>query len=398
MPKLISLFGLVVFVLIAVLFSENKKHIHWRLVGWGLGLQLVFALLILRTDAGLFIFSAANLVMTGILSFTAEGSRFLFGSLVDNTSIGAIMAFGVLPVIIFTSALMAVLYYFRVIQFIVKIMAWVMHRTMQASGAESLTAGLFVFMGIEAITAVRPYIQRMTRSELFTVMCAFLSTIAGSVMAIYVSFGAQAGHLLAASVMSAPAAVVMAKILVPETDNPVTAQDARLEMEMNYHNPVEAASDGAIEGGKLALNIAAMLIAFVSLIALLNYPLGLIHLSLEKLLGFVFMPFAWLMGVPWSETPIVGELLGVKVILTEFLSFVRLQELIAQSALSARSIVVSTYALCGFTSIVSVAIMIGGLAGIAPRQKPTVVSLSLRALLGGMLANFMTATIAGILL
>jgi concentrative nucleoside transporter, CNT family len=398
MDKLASFAGLVVFMLIAFALSENRKKISWRLVAWGIALQLIFALLILKTVFGNAVFHFAQVTMAGILSFTKEGVKFLLGSLATEENLAGVLAFNVLPVIIFTSSLMAVLYYFRVIQFVVKGMAHIMHKTMKASGAEAFLAALFVFMGIEAVTGVKAYIQKMTRSEIFVVMCAFFSTIAGSVMAVYVSFGASAGHLLAASVMSAPAAIVMAKMIIPETGHPETEEDASLTTEIPYSNPLEAAADGAADGAKLAFNIAAMLLAFVSLIALVNSPLKHFGLSLEKIFGYIFSPFAFLMGVPWKEAHVVGELLGIKVVLTEFLSYLRFKDLIAQHLISERTLNITTYALCGFTSLVSLAILIGGISFIAPNQKKNVVSLGIKALAASMLANFMTATIAGILL
>ncbi len=398
MPKLISFAGLVTFLIITLLISEARRKINWRLVAWGLGLQFVFALLILKTTPGAWIFTLAQIVMTGIIDFTEVGASFLFGNLVSDTNIGAIVAFKMLPIVIFTSSLMAILYYFRLIQFFVKGMAHLMHITMRASGVEATGAGLFVFMGIEAVTAIRTYLGRTTRSELFCIMTAFMSTIAGSVMAIYTGFGAEAGHLLAASVMSAPAAIAIAKIMIPEVEEPETAVDAKLSMELSYDNPLEAAADGATEGLKLALSIGAMLIAFISLIALFNWPLQYLHTSFEQLLGYICTPFAFLMGVPLGETVQVGQLIGIKTILNEFLAFIKMQEMIGAGLLSPRSIVISTYLLCGFANFGSLAILIGGIGSLVPARKKEVVSLGIKSLIAGTLAKFMTATIAGILL
>jgi len=327
--RLTGIAGLFIFLGIAVLLSENRKRINWQLVGWGVGLQFIFAVLILKTAPGKMVFSAARTAMTAILDFTEVGAKFLFGKLTTDVSLGAIMAFKVLPVIIFTSSLMAVLYYFRVIQYLIKGLAFVMRKTMKASGVEALVAAMFIFMGIEAITSVRAYVKNMTRSELFTIMVAFMSTIAGSVMAIYTSFGADAGHLLAASVMSAPAAIALAKIMVPQPSEMLEASGIPQSIGVSYSNPIEAAADGAAEGLKLALNIGAMLLAFIALIALIDAPLKEFGFSLEKILGLGFVPFAFLSGVPLKEAHAVGELLGIKVVLNEFLGYLKMSEMIS---------------------------------------------------------------------
>jgi CNT family concentrative nucleoside transporter len=398
MERFTGILGLVLFVAIAWVFSENRKRIDWRIVLWGLALQILLALFILRTSLGLLLFDAARVAMTGLLGFTDYGSRFLFGTLVSDFEIGAIVAFKVLPTIIFVSSLMGVLYYLRIISVVVRAMAWVMQRTMKVSGAEALMAAMFVFMGIESTTAIKEYLRRMTRSELFTVMVCFMSTIAGSVMAVYVSFGASAGHLLAASVMSAPAAIAVSKIMVPETEVPVTSGAMKESLKSKDVNVIEAAANGAADGLKLALTIGAMLLAFVALIGMLDYLLKFTGTSFATISGYLFMPVAWVMGVPWQECASVGELLGTKVLFNEFISYQRMQEMITAGGLSGRGAAIATYALCSFANFGSIAILIGGIGAVAPERKSLVAKLSMKALLAGLLAGFMTASIAGVLL
>ncbi len=408
--RLISLLGLAVFLAMAWALSEDRKAIDKRLVAWGIALQFIFALVILRSTPGLIIFDVARVVMTKVLDFTDIGATFLFGTLTNDFSIGATVAFKVLPTIIFVASLMGVLYHLRVIQTVVKAMAWVMERTMRASGAEAFIAASFVFMGIEAITAIKNYVARMTRSELFTLMTCFMATIAGSVMAAYVSFGASAGHLLAASVMSAPCAIVISKLMVPETGTPITGafdkpsytspSDEKEEaggFAEEDINVIEAAANGAAVGLKLALTIGAMLLAFVSLIGMLDEILLYLGTSFESLTGYVFAPVAFIMGVPYEDCLEVGRLLGIKVIFNEFISYQRMQGLIEAGAISPRSVTIATYALCSFANFGSLAILIGGIGAVAPSRKKEVAALGLKALFAGCVSGFMTATIAGIL-
>jgi len=273
-----------------------------------------------------------------------------------------------------------------------------MRRTMKVSGAESLSTALFVFMGIEAVTALKGYLQRMTRSELFTVMTGFMATIAGSVMAIYTHFGAQAGHLLAASVMSAPAAILLSKIMVPEKETPETSGQSDIPITGPYSNPLEALAEGAIDGLKLAATIGAMLIAFLSVLALLNSPLQYFHTSLEKIFGILFRPIVFLIGVPLNETAQVGELMGIKTVFNEFLGYMKMNEMIREGLLSPRAVLLSTYALCGFANFGSLAILIGGIGAIAPSRKKEVIQLGIKSLIAGTLAKLMTAGLAGIFL
>lgn len=396
MEKLVSVAGLVVFLAIGLALCAERKHINWRLVAWGLGLQFVFALLILKTYPGLVAFDAARVAMTSVLNFSDIGSRFFFGNLVSDPNIGAIFAFKVLPVIIFVSSLMGVLYYLGIIQVVVRAMAWVMERTMKASGVEALIAAMFVFMGIEATTSLKEYLRKMTTSELFTIMTAFMSTIAGSVMAVYVSFGASAGHLLAASVMSAPAAIVISKLMLPERETAVETE-GRGFLKSGDVNIIEAAANGASDGLRLAATIGAMMLAFVALIGMTNHFLSYAGTSFEQISGYVFMPFAYLMGVPWEDCAKVGELLGIKVVFNEFISYQKMQGMIEAGTLQPRSVTIATYALCSFANFGSIAILIGGIGTIAPERKKEIARLSLKALVAGVLASFMTATIAGVL-
>jgi len=397
--RFIGLAGLLVFAGIAWALCSDRRAISWRLVAWGVGLQFLFAIIILKTGPGLLVFDFARVVMTGILNFTDIGSRFLFGNLISDYNIGAILAFKVLPVIIFVSSLMSILFYLGVIQVVVRGLSWVMERTMKASGAEALLSAMFVFMGIEATTGVKGYIRRMTPSELFTAMAAFMSTIAGSVMAVYVSFGASAGHLLAASVMSAPAAILISKLILPESRkkevHDVEAKEALKSVDVNI---IEAAANGAADGLKLAATIGAMLLAFVALIGMTDHFLGYLNTSFEEISGYLFMPFAFLMGVPWEDCTKVGQLLGIKVVFNEFISYQKMQGMIASGALQPRSVAIATYALCSFANFGSIAILIGGIGSIAPERKKEIARMSLKALVAGVLASFMTAAIAGLLL
>ncbi len=396
--RIISFLGLFLLLGLAWLISENRKNINRNALVWGLGLQFFFALLVLKTGIGRVMFNAARVAVGAVINCSDKGAEFLFGSLVNNSSIGAIVAFKVLPIIIFVSALTAVLYYLRVIQFFVKIMARIMHKTMKISGAESVGAALFVFLGIESVTAIKAYIREMTKSELFTLMCGFMATIATSVMATYASFGADPGHLLAASVMSAPAAIVVAKLMIPEGGTPRTLGEVRFDYTSPDSNVIEAAASGSYDGLKLATQIGAMLLSFIAIIWMLNSALGLLGTSFEKLAGYLFSPFAIIMGIPWEDSIKVGQLLGTKTVFNEFLAYIKLQELAGAGALSPRSIVISTYALCGFANFGSIAILIGGIGGVAANRKKDVAALGLKALAGGTIATFMTACFAGILI
>ncbi|MHC4788325.1 MAG: NupC/NupG family nucleoside CNT transporter [Planctomycetota bacterium] len=396
--RFVSFGGLLVMLGLAWALSERRRAVSLRIVLWGLGLQLVLALFVLKTAPGRWVFEAVESGFNRMLSFSNAGAGAVFGKLTSDPSYGALVAFQVLPVIIFVASLSAVLYHLGIVQRVVRAMAWVMQRTMKTSGAESLSAALFVFMGIESVTAIGRYIERMTRSELFVVMTAFLATIATSVMAAYVSFGASAGHLLAASLMSAPAAVVIAKIMIPEGETPLTAGRVEFEPAVATLNVVDAAATGAADGVKLAINIGAMLIAFIALIAMVNFVLEwATGYALQRMLGWVFSGFAAVMGVPREDWLRVGELLGIKSVLNEFLAYQRMQGMVQEGALSARAVTISTYALCGFANPGSIAILIGGLSGVAPRRRAEVAALGVKAFVAGTLAAFTTACYAGML-
>ena len=399
MEKVLSVTGIFVFLLIAFLLSSNRKAIPWKTVLISLLLQFLTALFMLKTSVGIKLFEIFNRIFLAFLSYSDKGAEFLFGKLVHDTNIGAIVAFKVLPVIIFVSSFMAVLAYLRIIEYTIKILAHIFYRTMGISGAEAFASSLFIFMGIETITGLKEYIEEMTDSEIFLVMTAFLATIAGSVMATYVSFGASAGHLMAASLMSAPAAVALSKLMVPETETPKTAYDIKsVKYKRHRGNLVSAAANGASDGLALSLQIAAMLIAFVAMIYMVDSWLKPTGITLEKLLGWTFSPFAVLMGIPPKEAVDVGVLLGTKTVFNEFLAYLQLHSHIVNHTLSQRAIVISSYALCGFANFGSIAIMIGGIGTLAPSKKEFVTRLSIKALIAGTLASFMTASFASILL
>lgn len=436
--RLQSLVGIPMMLGLAWLLSNNRKNVPWRVIGWGLGLQFVFAVLVLKTSAGRWLFDKLNVVVMTLLGYSTDGARFIFGSLVDHTvtvgtpnpadpfaplvpmadsagapmlaGTGAFFAFNVLPTIIFFSALMAVLYHLGVMQLLVRGMGWLMFRTMGTSGAESLSAAANIFVGqTEAPLVIKPFVDRMTMSELNAIMTGGFATVAGGVMAAYVGmlsgvFPDIAGHLIAASVMSAPAALVVAKIMWPEDEVPATAGAVNLDIEKTDINVVEAAARGAGEGLKLALNVGAMLLAFIALVALANGILGAASglvgldtpLTLERILGVVFWPLAWAMGVPAAECAAVGELLGVKTILNEFVAYLKLGQVGPQ--LSRRTMIIVTYALCGFANLSSIGIQLGGIGGIAPERRSDLARLGIRAMIAGTLAAFLTANVAGTLL
>ena len=348
----------------------------------------------LKTAAGTVLFGGARAVFDRLISFSDKGASFVFGTLVSDQQIGGIFAFKVLPMIIFVSSLMGILQYIGVIDVLVKLGARIMQKTMKISGAESLGAAMLVFMGIESTTALKNYISRMTRSELFVVMTAFMATIAGSVMATYVFFGAEPGHLLAASIMSAPAAIVIAKMLIPETEVPQTSGMNEYTIEKTDSGIIEAAANGASNGLTLALQVGAMVIAFIGLVWMVDAVFGLLGTSFNKVLGYLFAPFAFLMGVPAGEVVTMGQLLGTKTVFNEFIAYMQFKELIATGALSPRSLVIATYALCGFANFGSLAILIGA---IAPERKKEAALLGIKSMIAGTLACFMTACIAGML-
>ena len=401
-----GLIGVFVLLGIALMLSNNRNQINLRIISWGLGLQLVFGILILKTPLGKPIFGFFDRVITKLISFSDAGSDFLFKSL--NPGVGyhealVNFAFRALPTIIFFSSLMTVLYHFGIIQRVVKWIAQLMQKTMGTSGPETLSISGNIFVGqTEAPLMVRPFIQTMTRSELMAVMTGGFATVAGGVLALYViwlkDIPGIAGHLLAASVMSAPAALVMAKIIYPETKPSESRSDLNFSTERPDSNAMEALSRGASDGLKLAANVAAMLIAFISFVALINYLLTFAHTSLQEILGFIFKPLAWSMGVPWNEAQLVGSLMGEKITLTELIAYSNLRDLRLEHAISERTTIIASYALCGFANFGSIGIQLGGLGAMAPERKKALSTLALKAMIGGALASWMTASIAGILI
>ncbi|RYD16011.1 MAG: NupC/NupG family nucleoside CNT transporter [Lysobacteraceae bacterium] len=425
-----GLFGLAVLVGIAFAFSNNKRAVDWRLVGTGVLLQIVFAALVLKLPLGRDLFDAIATGFVKLLGFVNVGSSFIFGSFMDVSKFGFVFAVQVLPTIIFFAALTGVLYHLGVMQQIVRAMAWVITKVMRVSGAETTSVCASVFIGqTEAPLTIKPYIERMTQSELMTVMIGGMAHIAGSVMAAYVGLlggtdPAQqqffAKHLLTASIMAAPATMMLAKILVPETQEPLTRGTVKLEVEKTTANVIDAAATGAADGLRLALNVGAMLLAFIALIALINGPiewLGTrawggdpdasinawlsasfghpVALSLQTIFGWVLAPVAWLIGVPWHDATLVGSFIGEKVVINEFVAYVDMANNLDK--LDQHSQLIATYALCGFANFSSIAIQIGGIGGLAPSRRADLARLGLRAVLGGSLATFMTATIAGVL-
>lgn len=406
MERVISFVGLGFMIFVAFLLSADKKKINWRTVLSGLALQLFLGLIILKSTLGQEFFEFARAFFANILAYTNEGSKFIFGSFTDIGKFGFIFFVQVLPTILFMSSLMAILYHIGVMQVVIRAMAKVMVKVMGTSGAESLAAAANVFAGqTEAPLVIRPFIDKMTKSELMALMTGGMATVAGGVLAAYVGFGIDAAHLLAASVMSAPAALVCAKILVPETEESSTHGDLKLNVEKKTVNLVDAAAHGASEGLQLALNVGAMLLAFIALIAMANGFLSMVggwfnfpQLSLELVSGYLFAPVAWLMGVPWADCTIVGSLLGKKMILNEFVAYLDLTTAIKDQSISQRAIDISTYALCGFANFSSIAIQVGGIGVLAPERRQDLAKLGVKSMIGGTLACLMTACIAGMFL
>jgi concentrative nucleoside transporter, CNT family len=441
-----GLLGIALILSIAFIFSRHRRHVRWSLVAKGLTVQLIFGILVIKGQAlatfwgplgwPQLLFDVMSRSFVTLLSFTTQGAAFIFGSLAaspgQSDSLGFFFAFQVLPTIIFFASLMSVLYYLGIMQKIVQGMAWLMVKLLGTSGAESLSSTANIFVGqTEAPLMVRPFLKDLTESELLTVMVGGLATIAGGVMAAYVqmlgySFAEVQGipvdqaqvrfaaQLLGASIMAAPAGMVISKVLLPETGTPLTLGRVRIPAEKNASNVIDAAASGAADGLKLALNIAAMLLAFIALIALSNYLLELVGrigdlnsyllstfgkpLSLELMFGLLFQFVAWGIGFPWNESFQVGSLMGVKLVLNEFVAYLEMSSMIAGGKLySEKAITMAAFALCGFANFSSIAILMGGLGPLAPGRRPDISRLGLRALLGGTLATMMTATIAGIL-
>lgn len=408
MERLVSLLGLIVMMGFAWLLSENRKRMNWRLIGAGVGLQLLIGLILLRSTPGQQVFEYARLGITNMIRCSDEGAKFVFGSVFwDPTRFpgGPPFAITVLPTVIFFSALMAVLFYVGFLQWLVKMMAHVMVWVMDVSGAESLCAAANVFIGMTtAPLVVRPYLDSMTRSELMAMMTSGMATVAGGTMAAYASMGANPGHLLVASLMSAPASLVIAKIMVPEQEESLTKGTVKVKIVCQDAGLLDAACRGAAEGLMLALNIAAMLIAFIALVHLLNWimsPLPLLDgepITLQRIMGWLCAPLAWLMGVEWKDAPLVGTLLGEKTVFNEFVAYQHLTTKEVVQTLSPRSFTIATYALCGFANFGSIAVIIGGIGSLVPKRRQDFAKYGLRSMIGGALAAFMTAAIAGILI
>lgn len=406
MGSLLGVFGLFTLLAIAYFLSENKNAINYKTVVYGLIFQLGFALFILKTPFGAPIFSFLDTSINILISFSSSGSDFLFKSYIDGVGFhpGLInFAFSTLPTIIFFSSLVAVLYHFGILQTVIRFIAKKMQQTLGTSGSETLSVAGNIFLGqTESPLMVRPFVSKMTNSELMAVMTGGFATVSGGVLAIYVSWLTDipgiAGHLLAASVMSAPAALVVAKIIYPETQESKTMGDLNINIEQTNINVMEALSNGATDGLKLAANIAAMLIAFISFVAMVNYFLSFAGTSMEEIFGIIFRPLAWTMGVPWNEAQLVGMLMGKKIVLTELVAYGDLQVLIREGAISQRSAIISTYALCGFSNFASIGIQLGGIGAMAPDRKKDLAKLVTKAMFGGAIASWLTATIAGILL
>ena len=418
MNKFIGIFGVFAILGLAYLLSNNKNKIDKKLILWGISLQIFFAILILKVPGGKFVFNSIDTIIKKILDFSVEGSKFLFGNLADDSlyfptdgswpGFGFQFAFLVLPTVIFFSSIMSVLYHIGIMQKLIKIISKIMQKTMGTSGAETTSISANIFVGqTEAPLVIKPFINKMTKSELIAIMTGGFATVAGGVMAAYVlmlnkTIPGIAGHLMAASIMSAPAALVIAKIIYPETSTPQTArEDIKLSKVSDEANFLEAIGNGATEGMKLAINIAAMLIAFISVITFFNWLLSLISfgetvLSIELILGYVFMPLAFLMGAPWSEAQALGSLMGQKLVLTEFIAYGNLAAL--GDTISTKTATIAAYALCGFANFASIGIQLGGIGSIAPDRKKDLAQLVTKAMLGGALASWLTATIAGILI
>ena len=396
--RLASLLGILLILGACYALSRHRKVIRWRIVGWGLGLQFLIGMFVLRTEAGFWLLDKASSGVVWFLGFSFEGSRFVFGSLGDpKGSLGMVFAFQALPLIIYVAAFLSILYYVGVLPALVSLAAKVMFKLMGTSGAESLEVAASIAIGqAEAPLVIRPYLETLTQSELMTVMTAGMAHIAGSVLGAYILFGAQARDLLTAVVMTAPGTMLVSKMLIPETDQPQTAGEVRLTIEKKDVNILDAITRGVLDGLNIALSIGAMLIAFVALIALANGVLGFAHTNLGTMFGYMLAPVAWLLGVPWHDAMAVGNLLATKIILNEFVAFSMLGPL--KGHIAARSFTIATYALCGFANFASIGIQIGALGAVVPSRRHDMARLGFWALLGGTLANYLSAAIVGLLI
>ena len=406
MGRLTGLLGIAAILGTAWLFSRRRSAIQPRVIFWGLGLQFWFAFIVLKTQFGK-VFEAVSVGVTAMLGYAEEGSGFLFGDTLGRSSgsLGTIFAFQVLPIIIFIAAFFSILYYLGVMQFIVKIFAIAMQKIMGASGAESLVVAAGIFMGqTEAPLTIRPFLAGLTQSELFTIMAAGMAHVSGAVMGAYVKLAhVEIQHLLTAVIMTAPATIMLAKMMEPETGTPVTAGKVDVKVEKVGVNLIDAAAHGVTDGLQLVLNIAAMLIGFLALIALINGIFAWVHgmvsfvpASMQELFGFVFAPIAWLLGVPWHDAAKIGQLLGERLVTNEFIAFIDLGKI--KDQIDPHSFKIATFALCGFANFSSIAMQVGGIGALAPTRKADLARLGLRACAAGTMANFMTACVAGMLL
>ncbi|WP_348262151.1 nucleoside transporter C-terminal domain-containing protein [Telmatobacter sp. DSM 110680] len=409
MARFTGVLGILAVLLAAWLGSTDRKHIRWRTVGWGLSLQILFAFLVLRFDFGQRAMYWAGGVVTKMLSATTAGTSVLFGKLgTPDTSLGSIFAFQVLPTIIFISAFFAVLYHIGVMQIIIRALAWVMLKTMRISGAESMNVAASIFMGqTEAPLTIRPFLSKATRSELMTIMTSGMAHVSGGIMAMYISQGIEARHLLSAVIMTSPGTILMAKMLVPETEVPATEGKVVIPKDEQHEdeNLIGAIARGTIDGGKLALNVAIMLISFLALVALLDMLLGWVHIhaglhwvpgSLGEILGYIFWPVAWLIGVPAQDCSLIGNLLGTRMALNEVIAYIALGA--HKAMITPRSFTIATFALCGFANLGSIGMQIGGIGALVPERRNDLAKLGVRAMLAGTMANLISASIAGMFL
>ncbi|MBS1798964.1 MAG: NupC/NupG family nucleoside CNT transporter [Acidobacteria bacterium] len=411
MHRFIGLLGLTVFLGIAYVFSTNRRAIRWRTVAWGLGLQVLFAFLVIKWTYGQTLLHKGSVAVTSLLAHSADGSSMVFGNLGTPGNPLAVFAFAVLPTIIFVSAFFAILYHIGLMQQIIRIVAWIMQRTMGTSGAESTNVAASIFMGqTEAPLTIRPFLDGATRSELMTIMTSGMAHVSGGIMAAYISFGINAQDLLSAVIMTAPGTILVAKMLVPETEVPATAGTVKMPPNEEHKNDnfVAAIARGTIDGGKLAFNVAIMLISFLALVGLFNammlgisnflWTLGRIPFphSLNAVLGVIGAPVAWLIGIPWKEAPAIGNLLGTRAVLNEFVAYTQLG--LQKTQLSPRTFSIATFALCGFANIGSIGMQIGGIGALAPERRNDLAQLGLRAMLAGTMANLMSASIVSMLI
>jgi concentrative nucleoside transporter, CNT family len=411
LARFTGLLGLITFIGLAYALSTNRRAIKWRTVAWGLGLQIVFAFLVIKWTYGQTILASISGVITGLLGHSADGSSLVFGALGDPKSALSVFAFAVLPTIIFVSAFFAILYHIGLMQQIIKVVAWIMQRTMGTSGAESTNVAASIFMGqTEAPLTIRPFLSGATRSELMTIMTSGMAHVSGGIMAAYILFGINAKDLLSAVIMTAPGTILVAKMLVPETEVPATAGTVHMPPNEEHKNEnfISAIARGTIDGGQLAFNVAIMLLSFVALVGLFNAMMHGISVfcwnhghipfpdSLNHVLGVIGAPVAWLIGIPWHECKIIGNLLGTRTIINEFLAFNELGKL--KATLDPRTFSIATFALCGFANVGSIGMQIGGIGALVPNRRDDLAQLGLRAMLAGTMANLMSASIVSMLI